>query len=181
MRSHIARLPVDNGGRRAGTHAGTAATSDFAARLRRLFGCDRGVAAVEFGLAAPILLAILVPVADLGLAYSQDQQLRQAVQAGAQYAAIHPWNQNASTAIAAAVTAATPLSGVTTSPAPYQLCGCPNGSGVTTATCGTYCTNGQTPGYYVVIAAQLTYRPVLPYSVLGSSTILTAQSTIRIR
>jgi Flp pilus assembly protein TadG len=153
----------------------------FVARLGRLLRSNRGVAAVEFGLAAPILLAALAPLADLGLAYSQDQQLRQAVQAGAQYAASHPWSQNAPTAIAAAVTAATPLSGITASPAPYQLCGCPNGSGVTTATCGAYCTNGQTPGYYVVIAAQLTYRPVLPYSVLGSSKLLTAQSTIRIR
>jgi Flp pilus assembly protein TadG len=153
----------------------------LAARLGRLLRSNRGIAALEFALAAPILLAALAPLADLGIAYSQDQQLRQAVEAGAQYAAIHPWNQNAPTAIAAAVTAATPLTGVTASPAPYQLCGCPNGSGITTTTCGYYCTNGQTSGYYVVVSAQLTYRPVLPYSVLGSSKILTAQSTIRIR
>ncbi len=69
-----------------------------------LLGCDRGVAAVEFALAAPILLGALVPVADLGIAFAKQQQLRQAVQAGAQYAASHPWDQNAPTAIASAVT-----------------------------------------------------------------------------
>jgi Flp pilus assembly protein TadG len=149
--------------------------------LRRLLGCDRGVAAVEFGLAAPILLAALVPVADLGIAFSKQQQLRQAVQAGAQYAETHPWNQNSPAAIAGTVTAATPLSGITVSPSPYQRCGCPNGSGITTATCGYPCSNGQTAGYYVVVSAQLPYTPTLPYSLLGSSTIFNAQSMVRIR
>ena len=105
------------------------------ARVRRsparLLGCERGVAAVEFGLAAPILLGALVPVADLGIAFAKQQQLRQAVQAGAQYAASHPWDQNSPADIAGAVTAATPLSGTTVSPAPYQLCGYPDGSAIT--------------------------------------------------
>jgi Flp pilus assembly protein TadG len=156
-------------------------TSGFVTCLCRLLGCNRGVAAIEFGLAAPIVLAALVPVADLGMAFSQQQQLRQAVQAGAQYAATHPWNLNAPTAIASAVTAATPLSGIAISPAPYQQCGCPNGSGITTASCGYTCSNGQTAGYYVAVSAQLPYTPVLPYSLLGSSTTLSAQSMIRIR
>jgi Flp pilus assembly protein TadG len=156
-------------------------TSGFTTCLRRLLGCNRGVAAVEFGLAAPILLAALVPIVDLGIAFSSQQQLRQAVQAGAQYAATHPWNQSSPTTIASSVTAATPLSGITVSPSPYQKCGCPNGSGITTVTCGYSCSNGQTAGYYVVVSAQLQYTPTLPYSLLGSSTTLNAQSTVRIR
>lgn len=172
------------------SRTGTGAASRFAARLRPLLRCNRGVAAVEFGLAAPVLLAVLIPVADLGIAFSSQQQLRQAVQAGAQYAASQPWNQNAPAAIANAVTAATALSGVSVSPAPYQLCGCPSGSGVTAATsgssivpatCGSTCANGETAGYYAVISAELPYAPVLPYSLLGSSTTLRAQSMIRIR
>ncbi|MGE0258947.1 MAG: TadE/TadG family type IV pilus assembly protein, partial [Alphaproteobacteria bacterium] len=131
------------------------------------------MAAVEFALAAPILLGALIPVADLGLAFAKQQQLRQAVLAGAQYAAGHPWDQNAPTAIAGAVTAATPLSGIAASPAPYQLCGCPGGSAITTVTCGSRCQNYETAGYYVVVSAQLAYTPVLPYSLLGSSMTLT--------
>jgi Flp pilus assembly protein TadG len=191
MSNRIDGSPVDKGGLRAGNRTGTGVTSGFAAPLRRLLRCNRGVAAIEFGLGAPMLLAVLVPVADLGIAFSTQQQLRQAVQAGAQYAAIHPWNQSSPSEIANAVTAATPLSGVTVSPAPSQLCGCPssgsssNGitssAGITTANCDSTCANGQIAGYYVVISAELPYTPVLPYSLLGSSTTLTAQSMIRIR
>ncbi|HEX2151610.1 MAG TPA: TadE/TadG family type IV pilus assembly protein [Stellaceae bacterium] len=128
MSNRLYGLPVDKGGLRAGNRTGTGVTSGFAALLHRLLRCNRGVEAIEFGLGAPMLLAVLVPVADLGIAFSTQQQLRQAVQAGAQYAAIHPWNQSSPSEIANAVTAATPLSGVTVSPAPYQLCGCPSSS-----------------------------------------------------
>jgi Flp pilus assembly protein TadG len=189
MSNHAGVLPFDKCGLHGGSNPGTGASNGFVVRLRRLLRCERGVAAIEFGLSAPVLLAVLVPVADLGVAFSRQQQLRQAVQAGAQYAALHPWNQNAPAAITDAVTAATSLSGVTVSPAPYQLCGCPsggtaggsNGSGITTVNCGSVCASGETAGYYVVISAQLPYTPVLPYSLLGSSTTLSAQSMIRIR
>src|SRR5690349_7154647 len=165
-------LPADRGGSRPANHSGTGTTSRPAARLRRLFRCNRGVAAVEFGLSAPLRLGVLVPVADLGIAFSRQQQLEQAVQAGGLYATTHPWNQSAPSAIAGAVAAATPLSGISVSPSPYQQCGCPSGadagSGITTATCGSICANGETAGYYVVISASLSYTPILPYSLLGS-------------
>ena len=118
MSNHAGVLPFDKRGLHGGSDPGTGASNGFVVRLRRLLRCDRGVAAIEFGLSAPMLLAMLVPVADLGLAFSRQQELRQAVQAGAQYAALHPWNQNAPAAITGAVTAATSLSGITVSPAP---------------------------------------------------------------
>ena len=52
----------------------------------------RGMSAVEFGIAAPVFLAILMPVVDLGRAYSQQIQVRQAVQAGALYASVNVYN-----------------------------------------------------------------------------------------
>jgi Flp pilus assembly protein TadG len=52
----------------------------------------RGMSAVEFGIAAPVFLAILMPVVDLGRAYSQQIQIRQAVQAGALYASVNVYN-----------------------------------------------------------------------------------------
>jgi Flp pilus assembly protein TadG len=181
MSKNIDGLPVDHGRRRAGNRAEARMTSGVTDRLRRLLGCSRGVAAVEFALAAPILLGALVPVADLGIAFAKQQQLRQAVQAGAQYAALRLWDTSTSPAlIASVVTAATPLSGVTVYPSPYQQCGCSNGSAITTATCASTCENGQITGSYVVVSAQLVYTPVLPYSLLGGSKVLTAQSMVRI-
>jgi Flp pilus assembly protein TadG len=152
----------------------------WASRLAALVCGEGGTSAVEFALAAPLLVGLLVPMADLGMAFSQQIKVQQAAAAGAQYAALHPWNSTSATAIANAVTAATTLA-VTASPAPSQSCGCPSSSSVVYAACNSTCSNGQTAGYYVIVNAQSPYIPQLPYSVLGSSVTLTAQSTVRIR
>jgi len=44
----------------------------------------RGVSAVEFALATPVLLALIVPVIDLGPAFSEPMKVQQAAQAGGQ-------------------------------------------------------------------------------------------------
>lgn len=150
-------------------------------RLASLLRAEHGNAALEFALAAPLLVALLVPVADLGMAFSQKIQVQQAAQAGAQYATIHPWTSSSATAISNAVLAASTLSSLAASPAPSQTCGCPTGSAIATATCSSTCSDGQPAGYYVTINAQAPYTPQLPYSVLGSSVTLSAQSTVRVR
>jgi Flp pilus assembly protein TadG len=146
-----------------------------------IFGAVGGTAALEFALATPVLLGLLTPVADLGIALSHRIQVQQAAQAGAQYAAMHPWNSNSPTQIANAVTAASALPGITAIPAPTQMCGCPTGSAVKPAQCASTCANGETAGYYVSVNAQSTYMSTLPYSMLGKSLKLAAQSTVRIR
>jgi Flp pilus assembly protein TadG len=149
----------------------------WARRTGFLARANRGNAAIEFALATPILIGLLVPVADLGMAFAQQLQVQQAAQAGAQYALLHGYS---SSAISNAVTAGTTLAGVSASPSPSQSCGCPTGTTITTATCSSACSNGETAGSYVVVNAQVSYTPALPYSVLGSSTTLTAQATVRV-
>jgi Flp pilus assembly protein TadG len=148
-------------------------------RLRDLLRAPGGTAAVEFALVAPILMGMLVPVVDLSMAFAQRMEVQQAAQAGAQYALLHAWNSNSATNIAAAVTAASNLPGLSATPAPSQFCGCPGGSAITSTTCGSTCSDGTTAGYYVTVSAQYTYTPVVPYSVLGSSVTLSSQSTVR--
>ena len=160
---------------------GAAGFAPWRSLLRSLIRGRRGTSAVEFALAAPVLVGLLVPVADLGIAYARQIQVQQAAQAGAQYATFHAWNSGSPSAIAKAVTAASTLAGITASPAPSEFCGCPNGSSVASATCNSTCPNGQTAGYYAVVNAQLTYTPQLPYSVLGNPVTLRAQSTVRVR
>jgi len=147
-------------------------------RLAFLVRAERGNAAIEFALATPILLGLLVPVADLGIAFSQQIQVQQAAQAGAQYALLHGWN---SSAISNAVTAATNLPGISAAPAPTESCGCPTGTTISAATCASTCANGETAGTYVFVNAQSAYTPVLPYSVLGSGVTLTAKATVRVQ
>lgn len=142
--------------------------------------CRGGTAVVEFALATPVLLGLLVPLVDLGIAYSRQIRVSQAAQAGAEFAIAHPWNSNSVAQISNAVTAAGALPGIAASPAPNQVCGCANGSAVLSYSCNSTCPNGQTPGYYVIVNAQLPYAPVLPYSVLGNAVTLSAQTTVRV-
>jgi Flp pilus assembly protein TadG len=182
MSNQLDGSPADKSRSCAGDPTGTGITRSFAIRLRSLLRCKRGVAAVEFGLGAPLLIGMLLPVADLGIAFSMQQQLRQAVQAGAQYATSYPWNQNSPAAIANAVIAATPLSDITS-----RICRCPTaspagtGGGTSDAACATLCPQNQTAGSYVVVLAERPYTPILPYSLLGDSTTLSAKSIVRIQ
>jgi Flp pilus assembly protein TadG len=156
--------------------------------MRRCFGllaafgrARDGVAAVEFGLLAPMLLLIVAASLDLGLAYSAQIKVQQAAQAGAQYALLHGFD---STKITTAVTSATSLS-VNATPAPTQQCGCLTGSTVTlsgTPPCLVTCGNGVTPGTYVQVNAQASYTPLIPYATLLSSpTTLSSQAQVRIQ
>jgi Flp pilus assembly protein TadG len=147
------------------------------ARLARLLGARDGNAAVEFSLAAPVLTIMLVPMVDIGMGVYQQMQVQDAAQAGAQYAMAHGWN---SSSIQSAVTSATALS-VSATPAPSKSCGCPDGSSVSAATCGSTCSDGQPAGSYVTVSAQATYTPLLPYPAMGSSVTLSAQATARIQ
>ena len=150
-------------------------------RFTLIASSQRGTAAVEFALATPIMFALLVPIADLGMAFAEQIQVQQAAQAGAQYAAFHPWNSQSVTKIKSAVTAASRLGSIQPTPDPAQVCGCPNGGGITTATCSSACPDGEAAGYYVVVNAQAPYHTTLPYSILGDSVTLTAQATVRIQ
>jgi len=135
------------------------------------------VSAVEFAITAPLLIGMLIPLVDLGLGIAKNTQLHNAAHAGAQYALVNGWD---STAIQSAVTNATTLSPIQALPAPSQSCGCPTGTTVSSATCGSVCSNGANAGTYVTINARSTYTPVIPYPMLGSSVTLVATSTVRI-
>jgi Flp pilus assembly protein TadG len=147
-------------------------------RIAALFRAREGNAALEFSIAAPILVVIFVPLIDIGMAVYQQMQVQDAAQAGAQYAMAHGWN---SSAIQTAVTSATALASVSASPAPAKSCGCPDDSSVGAAACGSTCPDGRAAGTYVTVNAQATYTPLLPYPVLGTSVTLAAQATARIQ
>ena len=158
------------------------------ARIGALARDRRGMSAVEFGLAAPVFLAMLTPVIDLGLAFSQQIRINQAVEAGAQYASSNPYAGTSWTsAISSAITNATTLS---VSPSVgSETCGCPNaastqivtGSYGSPPTCTGSCPDNSKPGYYVTLSASLTYNSVMPYSILGSSTVLSSRADVRVQ
>ena len=173
--------------------------AQIGARIGALARDRRGMSAVEFGLAAPVFLAMLTPVIDLGLAFSEQTRLNQMVEAGAQYATANPYNSSTTTTCdstnpwTACVTSAmtnaqSTLTGITTNVG-SETCGCPNATNTLISTggygtppsCSGSCPDGSSPGYYVTISTSITYTSVMPYSILGSSTALSSSATARVQ
>ena len=70
-----------------------------ASTLSALMRAKRGVAAVEFALAAPILVGLLLPVGDLGIAFSNASRCSRRRSRRAICRTL-PWNTNSPTQIA---------------------------------------------------------------------------------
>ena len=60
------------------------------ARRRTLFRDEKGASAVEFVLAFPVLIIFIIGIIQLGVLFSANAGLRQAVEEGARYATIFP-------------------------------------------------------------------------------------------
>jgi len=152
----------------------------FFGTLRRFWPSREGTSTLELAVCLPLLVGMLIPIADLGMGAYTQMEVQNAAQAGAEYAAVTGYNSGN---IQNAVTSATSLSGVSASPAPSQSCGCVSGTSISSLgspPCGETCGSG-TVGTFVTVNAQATYTPLLPYPWITSPMTLTAQSTIRIK
>jgi Flp pilus assembly protein TadG len=137
-----------------------------------------GVAAIEFGIVAPILIMMFLCTVDLGLGFYRKLQVQNAAQAGVQYAALKGFD---SSGITSAVTNATNYTGISVTPAPSKACGCPSTTGIVAATCGSICAiSGSQAGTYVTVSAQATYQTLFPYPGIDSTFNFAVQSTVRI-
>ena len=135
-----------------------------------------GSAAIEFGLAIPLLVLILMGVVELGDTMYRAMQVYNSVEAGMLYAAKNGFD---AAGISAAVVDATGTQGVTATPAPEQFCGCPTASGIIATTCNATCSGGGSPGQYARSARQCRARSSCPTRTALPST-LTAQSILRL-
>lgn len=138
----------------------------------------RGTVAIEFGLAAPFFLTLVVGVVELGLASYQAMEAQDAAEAGALYASENGFDSGG---ISSAVVNATGNTNITASPAPTEFCGCPSATGVTAIACSTTCTGGSSPGVYVQVNAAIAHQTILSYLGLPIPATLTGQSTVRIQ
>ena len=146
---------------------------------RRLSGCTRGTAAIEFAIVGGVFSAMLVVSGDIGLAYYANMQVQTAAQVGAQYAVNHGKTAFDASAISNAVLNATSTTGITATPAPVEFCACPSGTSLTSAACGTTCADGTGAGTYARVSASRTHTVVVPYPWLPASYAQTASSTVR--
>lgn len=150
---------------------------------------DRGVAAIEFAVTLPILLAFLGGVTDFGISYYAQDCLSSVVAAGAGYATLADQSTgsvtaaNIETAMQGAASQSLPTFTVTVSASDPTACYCITGtspaSQITAATCGSACLSGGIAGKYVELTASTTYNPILPsYSMLTGTTALSKSAWV---
>ena len=137
---------------------------------------ESGIAAVEFAMIVPALLAMFICIADLGVGIYTDMQVNNAAQYGTEYAVRNGYD---STAITNAVRNATSLTGVTVNSG--QFCGCPSGNSTVTTSCSASCGDGTNAGTYVQVSATTTYTTFIHYPALPASFTLVGQSSVRLQ
>jgi len=147
-------------------------------QLKGFLRCRDGAAAIEFAIIGGVFSMLLVVSGDLGLAYYSNMQVQTSAQVGAEYAAVHGFS---SSTISSAVTGATSTAGITATPVPAQFCGCPSGTSISNATCGTTCSDGTGVGTYVQVSASRTYTTLITYPGVPATYAQTATSTVRIK
>lgn len=145
----------------------------FDKMVHRLGRCARGSMAVEFAIAAPILVTAVVGLADLGFAVNERMRLVSAVRAGVQAATLHPDDEAA--ARSAVEKAAPQLVAARLTVTLGRSCGCADGTAIA---CGATCAVGIEQRFVTVRVAE-NYPMMFNYPGLGSTLALAADATLR--
>lgn len=145
-------------------------------RLRSVAADERGAAMLEFALALPLLLALLLGIADCARLISYLGQADASAHAGASYARRYGWSPSG---IEAAVTGASPLHAQAT-PAATLVTGCIVDRQLVGAS-GSTCPDGGPVGSFVVVNAQLPFQPLVPWPMDDASKSVSAHSMVQIR
>jgi Flp pilus assembly protein TadG len=150
---------------------------------------NRGTAAVELALIAPMLLILFAGIIDFGRVYREEIELSSAVAAAAQYALINAANINSTNAASLATTLTSIVANtngpswagatvtVNNGAANANSCWCPTGASTTwgwgsAATCGSTCAGGTLAGKFVMITGTRTFSAIFSrYGLLGNSTL----------
>lgn len=150
--------------------------------LKRFHRAQRGVAAIELTIVAPVLALSALCAGDLGRYALQKTWVTYAASAGAEYAVVHGFN---ATAITTAATSAAPVSGISISPAPSEYYGCATATGVTASTQGAICpsdtSTGGTAGEYVSVTATMPFSAMFSAAGISYPSTLTATAEVRVQ
>jgi Flp pilus assembly protein TadG len=117
---------------------------------------------IEFAIALPVLLLLVVGLLDLGRFGLQKSALLQGARAGAQYGITSVAASGESTNINTTAQGATGLSGVTATNSVF--CECVSG---TTVACNSTCTGGGTPKRYVTVNTTKSFSSVVSVATLN--------------
>jgi Flp pilus assembly protein TadG len=141
---------------------------------------QRGAALVEFVVALPVLLVVLIGTIDFGRVFYMAIALTDAARAGAQYGA-HSLTRSADVSgmQAAAVAAAPNLSGLTATATRTCQCAPDNGATFTNAACTGTCPFGEHLVIAVIVDASKPFTTIAKFP--GIPRTLTVNRTSRLR
>ena len=134
---------------------------------------ERGNAAVELALLAPILLVMLVGAVDMGMLIRERMQLASAARAGIQYAIQGIGNAGDTAGMQAAATGATNL--VAANIVATAACECSDGTAVV---CTGVCGDSE---MYVRVGVTESYRTFFSYPLIDNPVSLAEDAIVRIR
>lgn len=139
-----------------------------------LKGCTRGTAAIEFALALPMLIGLLMGLGDYATLISRTLQVESAAHRGAAYALHHGWDEAAIRAVTAR-----DLATLEKGRASVELrSGCLLGDASIRA--ASQCANGAEPGRYVAITVTALSTPILLRSAGWMPDHVTGEALVRI-
>ncbi len=149
--------------------------------LKRFGESQRGVIALEFALAAPVLVALAFVGFDFGRGFQQNHLLSGAAQAGAQLAVQRDRSFTMLDIADVEQRVRDDAGGdpaALTADARYY-CMCPETN--LEVACGATCTAPRPPSMYVEVALQQDFDLIFPYPGLSDPYTLQAMSTMRVR
>ena len=162
-------------------------SSRFRAAVRGVTACGKGNIAVEFGMAAPILVLLAFGAFDYGSAYVEKVRLNGAARAGAQQALYNSqdWQntgQMEQVALEEYVGHAltqTEIDAMSLSATANAFCACTAGL---TVACTDTCPGGDSPGQFVSVTLNNATPLTLPYPWASGDTVpVDGQAVVRVR
>lgn len=139
----------------------------------------RGAALVELALAVPMLLVVLIGIADFARVFYHASGLTNAARAGAQYGAQSVvWSASATQS---AAQAASPTTQPYSVPTPDRTCGCMDDAGAnfTTVACSASCPSGRHMAVFVTVTATRTFSSIITLGSFPPSINLVRGVTMR--
>ncbi|WP_380941137.1 TadE/TadG family type IV pilus assembly protein [Sphingomonas floccifaciens] len=138
----------------------------------------RGASIVEFAIVLPFLILCIAMLVDVGTGISEQMRLKQAAQAGVNYAIDKGFDADK---IIEVVRSSTDQPDIVVSPAPSKFCACALESGLTEQICSAKCSSGNAPAEYVRVSTTFTHRRLIALPGLDASYTLVSESRGRLK
>lgn len=146
--------------------------------LKLFFQSDKGVAAIEFALIAPILCLLLLGVIDYGIYFNERMRMEDLARATAQYAVQGGDPDDAMTNVAEGSDVYTDAAadGQTITSSAEEVCECAAGVAVA---CTDTCIDGSYVRHYFQVEMERPYAPLFPYPGIAENLTIRGYSRLQ--